>query len=301
MDQSEITDQSEVQSLSTNHSSVLIPQQTSESNIQAQAPTDEFTSPPFIYAVGQIEGRFPSLVVEKEFAQAVGRTQTVGLTNQQTLYEVLSKSENRYLIRHLCWVFSIGGMETYLLQPRDPADFGLLLEAINPNQGAGDMDIVIGIRGPIAPAEMCNGLMVPIVFFDQIYSFTLDEFIKAVPRPTSIPEKQEKPFRAAVREMLLLILQKFNLGATDEDRALNYLAMRYPVIYARAAESYLQNASLTGIQVSRSSASNTRTIMDVIFSYTNRQTNVVDMYCTSADITGEFPFLVSSLSPCFGR
>ena len=28
------------------------------------------------------------------------------------------------------------------------------------------VDVVIGTRGPIAPPEMCNGLMVPIVGFD---------------------------------------------------------------------------------------------------------------------------------------
>jgi hypothetical protein len=299
MEQSEIISQSEVQHQNSNRASVLTPQQSSQSDVQT--PATDTTAPPYVYAIGQIEGRFPSLAVEKEFAQAVGRAETVGLTNQQTLYEVLSKPENRYLIRQLCWVFSIGGMETYLLLPRDPTDFSLLVEAIKPNQGTGDMDVVIGVKGSIAPAEMCNGLMVPIVIFDQTYLITLDMFIKAVPRPASIPAKQEEQFRATVREVLLLILQKFNLGATDEDRALNYLAMRYAAIYARAAESNQQNASLTGIQVSRSSASNTRTIMDVVFSYTNRQTNVVDMYCTSVDVTGEFPFLISPLSPCFGR
>jgi hypothetical protein len=29
-----------------------------------------------------------------------------------------------------------------------------------------------------------------------------------------------------------------NAGATDEDRAPNYLAVRYPAIYAKAAESF---------------------------------------------------------------
>jgi hypothetical protein len=34
-----------------------------------------------------------------------------------------------------------------------------------------DLDVVIGMRGSIAPPEFCNGLMLPIVAFDQIYSF----------------------------------------------------------------------------------------------------------------------------------
>jgi hypothetical protein len=36
-----------------------------------------------------------------------------------------------------------------------------------------------------------------------------------------------------------------NGGATDETRALNYLAVRYPAIYATAAESFERNSSLT--------------------------------------------------------
>ena len=38
-----------------------------------------------------------------------------------------------------------------------------------PGAHPNDIDVVIGMRGPIAPPEMCNGLMIPIVAFDQIY------------------------------------------------------------------------------------------------------------------------------------
>jgi hypothetical protein len=37
-----------------------------------------------------------------------------------------------------------------------------------------------------------------------------------------------------------------NAGATDEHRALNYLAMRYPGLYVAVAEQFSRNASLTG-------------------------------------------------------
>src|SRR5881394_3935836 len=51
----------------------------------------------FVYALGRIEARFPSLAAEKEFAQATGRTDTAKKTNQQTFRSVLSRPENRYL------------------------------------------------------------------------------------------------------------------------------------------------------------------------------------------------------------
>ena len=37
----------------------------------------------FVYAIGRIHPRFPSVSVEKEFMQAVGRAETKGLTIQQ--------------------------------------------------------------------------------------------------------------------------------------------------------------------------------------------------------------------------
>ena len=69
----------------------------------------------YVYAIGRIEARFPNLAAEKEFAQATGRTDTAGKTDQQTFHAVLSKRENRYLVRQLCWVLTIQGLETYLL------------------------------------------------------------------------------------------------------------------------------------------------------------------------------------------
>ena len=40
-----------------------------------------------------------------------------------------------------------------------------------------------------------------------------------------------------------------NAGATDSHRALNYLAMRYPGIYARASEQFARDSSLTAVDV----------------------------------------------------
>jgi len=60
-----------------------------------------------------------------------------------------------------------------------------------------------------------------------------------------------------------------NAGATDEHRALNYLAMRYPAIYAKAAEEFARDSSLSGVETRPSPLSATRKIIEVIFAYTN--------------------------------
>ena len=124
----------------------------------------------YVYALGQIEARFPRPSVEKEMAQATGRAETAGRTDQQAFHQVLSQRENRYLARQMCWVLTIQGLETYILVPRDPADLDLLINAIEPHDSP-SISTVVGVRGPVAPPEFCNGLMIPIVAFDQIYSF----------------------------------------------------------------------------------------------------------------------------------
>ena len=151
------------------------------------------TSPSWVYALGNIEARFPTISVEKEFAQATGRDNTSGLTDRQALQTVLSKPENRYLVRQCCFVMTVQGLETYILTPRDPADLGLLVGAIRTNPSPMDLDVVIGMKGSIAPPQMCNGLLVPIVVFDQIYSFDRDALIKAIPRPEKTSAKEFVP------------------------------------------------------------------------------------------------------------
>ena len=167
--------------------------------------TNGGTAASFVYAIGRVEARFPNLAAEKEFAQAAGRTNTAGKTDQQTFHAVLSKRENRYLIRQLCWVLTIQGLETYLLAPRDPADLELLVEAIRPVPSPNDVDVVVGVRGPIAPPEMCNGLMVPIVVFDQIYSFDRQALINAIPKPEKISAKQFGPAAEELFNRIMLL------------------------------------------------------------------------------------------------
>jgi hypothetical protein len=65
----------------------------------------------YIYALGQIETRFPRPSVEKELAQATGRAETAGSTDRQAFQSVLSQRENRYLARQLCWVLTVQGLE----------------------------------------------------------------------------------------------------------------------------------------------------------------------------------------------
>jgi hypothetical protein len=260
---------------------------------------DASMSRSFIYAVGRIEPTFPSRGSENEYLQAVGRIETKGQTDFGAMRTALSKRENRYLVRQLCWVLRIEGLETYILTPRDPGDFEMLVDALRVPPRGTDIDLVVGMRGPLATAEMCNGLVVPIVLFDQIYSFDIDSLTKAIPRPEKADAKK---FSAVAEELFNRMVQiADNVGATDEHRALNYLSVRYDSIYADAAEMHERDFSLSAVEVRLSRLSGTRKVVDVIFAYRNRNTDFIEKHFVRVDVTEEFPYLVNKLSPYYER
>lgn len=253
--------------------------------------------PAFVYAIGRIEPRFPMLSVEKEFAQRIGGTDTANLTERRVLHRVLSQRENRYLARQLCWVMTIEGLETYIVMPRDPADLDLLIEAVRAAPRSTDIDLVIGQLGPIAPPSLCNGLTIPIVVFDQLYSFDVDALIGTITCPDNVPSDRFKEVAEEVYNRVVHMSD--NAGATDEHRALNYLTVRYPGLYAAVAEAQGRSASLSAVEVRPSLLSGTRRIVDVVFSFTDRATEIVDKRFVRVDVSEKFPFLVTRLSPYY--
>ncbi|MEU9083465.1 hypothetical protein [Streptomyces sp. NPDC048357] len=256
-------------------------------------------NPPYVYAAGRIESRMPSLGVEKEFAQATGRAETADLTDGQALHAVLSEPRNRYLTRQLCYVMTIQGLDTYVLRPRDPGDFAQLVDALREAPQPTDLHVVIGLRGPMTPPEYCNGLMLPMVLFEQIYTFSPTAFVQSLPKPDDIAEEQ---FRATATELFERVIQiADNAGSSDEHRAVNYLAVRYPSIYAKCAEAHSAGAALTSIETRPSRLSGARRIVDVIFSFTNRKTDVTEKFFVRLDVEEVFPHLITKLSPYYDR
>jgi len=268
--------------------------------VPAPVPPAAMDTVSYVFALGRIEARYPSVAVEREFGQARARVATTGLTDQQALHALLQEEENRYLVRQLCWVLSIQDQDTYLLAPRDPMDLDLLRGAVRPVPRPTDMDAVIVVLGPVAPPEFCGGLTLPVVAFDQIMSFPLELFVTELPRPPAI---QEERFRVAAEQLFSYIVRlPDNHGATNEHRALNYLALRYPTIYAQAARSFGDNLTLASVDVMPSRLNTgVREMVDVIFRFTNRVSGAMQRYFVRVDVTEEFPFVVSRLSPYFNR
>lgn len=94
-----------------------------------------------------------------------------------------------------------------------------------------------------------------------------------------------------------MMLLATNPGSSNRSRALNYLAARYPRLYHAVAEAHARDESLTAVAVRSSSLSGAREIVDVVLSFTNRKTDVISKLFVRVDVTDEFPFLVTKLSP----
>ena len=89
-------------------------------------------------------------------------------------------------------------------------------------------------------------------------------------------------------------------GDTDASKALAYLALRYPQIYASACTAIASNSSLTSVSVLPSNLSATRRIVDVVFAFTRpAHTDVVSKQFVRVDVTGKYPFLVTKMMPLF--
>ncbi len=252
---------------------------------------------PFVYVLGQVEARFPNRSIEKEFVQIIERSKSANFEHQQAFYSVLSQPENRYLARKLSWILTMEGVPIYILLPTGPEDLNILLEAIRPPACPLDRQVVVGRKGPVAPPEMC-GLEVPMVLVDQLYSLEYGDFIKTI-SPESISDER---FKAAAEDMFRRMMQMAdNTGSTDKHRALNYLSVRYLAIYSTAAEKLENSFSLTSAEAIPSRLSDSRKIISVVFSFTNRETGIMEKYFVRVDVTEEFPFIVTKMAPYYDR
>lgn len=259
--------------------------------------TCDLKSLPYVYALGQIEARFPNRSIEKEYVQIIERSKSANFEHQQAFYSVLSQPENRYLARKLSWILTKEGVPIYILLPTGPEDLNILLEAIRPSACPLDRQVVVGRKGPVAPPEMC-GLEVPMVLVDHLYSFEYSNFVKSIhPEPTA-----DEKFKAAAVEMFQRMMQiADNTGSADKHRALNYLAACYPPIYAMAAEKFERNFSLTSAEAHPSRLSDSRRIVSVVFSFTDRENGTAEKYFVRVDVTEEFPLIVTKMAPYYDR
>jgi hypothetical protein len=142
---------------------------------------DTTTPPAYVYAIGSVTARFPSLNLEKEFMQAWGKNpEQVLQISDADKFAVLSQGQNFYLAREMCWVFQSGDIDLYILKPRSYIELTDLVTCLAPTPNQVSFALVIGTLGPIAPPSLCNGTQLPIVTCNQVFSFTGQAFINSI-------------------------------------------------------------------------------------------------------------------------
>jgi len=262
----------------------------------------------WVYAIGRIVPRFPDLGVEKEFAQAGGGAGAAdGILETNRLIEILKEPQSRYLARQLCWVFHNGQTETFTLVCRDAAEAERLVEAMPRGETADQtIQVVVGSLG-YAPADApCAGAALPAVVVDHHLTFPMSSFIDALAEQgggdkgsKGNTSKADEPFRVAAQDLFARLTRRSdNRGMTDEHRALNYVALRYPPLYRLAADSHRDGKSLVDVQVRRGPGG-ARRLVAVRMVFRARRTDIVERYECMVDVTDRFPFLSTSISQVY--
>jgi hypothetical protein len=264
----------------------------------ADAPAFPFASLPsraFVYAVGRLDARFASLGAEREFAQISGGDPAAVLRTRD-LKEVLEDRENRYLAWQLCWVFQGPFADCCVVAPRDNSDLDLLIATLAPRNDRPLVQVIVGSQTPgfVDPACARLGLLVDA---EQILSFTMDEFLDELPPPEG--EENRDAFRETARHLFAHLTQRAgNTGVSDEHRALNYLALRYPAVYHLTFTAQREGKSLIGVDAGVT-AMGERHMARLRLAFRDARTHVVDRYLCEVDVTDVLPFVARPLTPTF--
>lgn len=247
-----------------------------------------------IYAVGVIKPVFPSLDLQKEFNTAA---EVLGVS-EANYYGVFAAENNPYgyIAEQMCWVMVINNINVYTLVPRSQIELNDIINSLKPAPVATDevLSVAIGYEQGQTPSHMCAGMSLPMVVCNQVYYFTLAELTKNFTDQNINTE--------AIADVIKTIEFKPNDGASAEDRALNYLAFRYPEIYRKTASMKEPGSNptgeanfLVGIQTKMSAITTDRQIVDVIFKYQSKTSGEQTFWYCGVDVTGQFPFLNTPL------
>jgi hypothetical protein len=254
----------------------------------------------FVYAIGRLAPQFQSLDVEKEFAQLAAGVKGREASEHHRLKTVVEQEENLYLAHHICWVFTVQGIDSFAIVPRDNNDARQLIDAFVPASEEDVVNVLVGRTATTPPAWDWSSTGLRLISADQLLRFTLDEFVEALDkdyRGGGSEGSADPDHRAAMRELFFRLTRRVdNQGVTDTDRARNYVALRYPALYHATLKALSEGKALMGIEA-RPTLSGARQLVSVRLVFRDRRTQIVERYSCMVDVTGEFCFLAAPLSP----
>ena len=251
----------------------------------------------FVYALGRITVRFPTLSLEKEFQQRERALTVRGEVSPPILaalrtHQVLAA--NPHLARRVCYVLNVGSLPAYVLMPTGTDVVASLLDGLMRCAQPDGWCLVIGRRMGSASPGTCGGLLAPVVSCDQVYSFSLTawsrELIALAEPILKARQIQIEGFEDLARDFFEKIaLSIENVGGSDTHRALNYLLVQNPGLFLAAAMR--TNSVLDKIETRPIQGTESRTLIAVILTFIDRGTAVPERLFCRVDVTEEWPFL----------
>ena len=272
----------------------------------------------YVLTHGVVQATFPSLSVEKEFFQAINEKDCLpdgidlkasdsvdlwrineAVKDQAFVYKLLSKPENAYIAREMCWTLQpAGGAGAYALHVRDEEDLALFIAALKvDDQTKARVPQLVYGRAAGMPSPECRMQVKTGITVERMLPVTQASVVDQVLKLQSGYD------RAKVLELVeqawpLLV----NPGRTDRERAVSWLALQYPQFYAQSyALRYQSQApdqdgfALSGVE----GMAEENGVMDVRLSYVSRNTNREEYRRCRIDLRGVYPFLVDGLKPFF--
>ncbi|MDO6708348.1 hypothetical protein [Photobacterium sp. 1_MG-2023] len=290
----------------------------------APAPP-EVPSPSFepVYVAGKLRVEFPNKGLEKECeaaAQEISAKENRNVAPYQygTIFGYIDKQPGseqrtkpyRYLAENVNWILSVDEQEAYIIQPHSIVELNEFisylrkLEQEQADQSTELLCVIVGVKESSSPVDAGEEIWLPVVQCNHIFDFD--------PNPAVILRKLgqsgENTTTKAIANLLNLLRVRQNLGASDFERAQNFLAFRYPDIYETRTSGMLVSgegnhtiqkdteAFLLSIETQYSPSAAETTLVDVIFNYQRTISGRQFSYFASVDVSSLYPFLQSPLS-----
>jgi hypothetical protein len=260
----------------------VVPAQCPSCQTAAASPQAVSKSVPsqFAYFLCHVVAEHPNLGVEKYAQLKMRGVDFKGLPPDDALHLALERNPD--LARQECYIALVEGVETYMLMPAFPEiGFSMLVEATKH-----EISAVIGKVGPIASPDMCNGVALPIVFFDVVFNFNQKEFVEQIP----VPDKADKAkFEAAANSLWDKLAPLIGRG-TGKDRALTHLILSDHSLWSLSFDELSNNNAVLKSVEMKPAHSTTRSLVNVFATFLDRGNSMERIYYQTCDVSGKFVF-----------
>ncbi|WP_273048960.1 hypothetical protein [Pseudoalteromonas sp.] len=246
-----------------------------------------------IYALGTVEILFPNKGIKKQFLSVA---QILGV-NEQDYYAVFTnnnattdRDKYLYLAEQVQWVLSINAHPSYVLISSAKSILSALIASVKPPSDTLE-PVYTCVIGTSHIGE--NSLSLPEIICQQSYSHTMSQLHSTI---KDISCAQTKAIQDVIKELEL----QPNRGASHFDRARNFVAFRYPDIYAhthkmQTGSDNIDSASLLRIEMKNFDSVSSHSIVDMTFVYQENSADKRHYFYCRVDVTGLYPFINTAI------